>query len=679
MTSSFKKILKLCLVTIAGLGICIPASTYAAGLLTPKNGNVKTVQMKSHHVDVTINNGFARTEVDQVFVNTGDQDLEAVYSFPVPKDASLSELSLWIDEREIIGEVLEKKRARAIYEDQGAKGNDTAIAEKNSFETFEVSVSPVRADDETRVRLVYYQPLEIDLNIGRYVYPLEEGNVNEERIMFWEVDSAVKESFQFNLTLKSAFPVKDVRMPGYETLAVTQKVAADAETTGEIYNVSLDFPNGGSLSKDIVFYYRLDDETPARVELIPYRESGDGGTFMVVVTPGGALQRISHGTDWTFVLDVSGSMSGNKIATLASGVVKTIKKMTPEDRFRIITFSDKAHDFSKGYLQATEENITQMITSIENLSAGGSTALFAGMEMAYKGIEHDRINGIILVTDGVANDGPSRDIDILELHRKYDIRLFTFVIGNSANQPLLDGLARESGGFSMNISNSDDIVGRILQAKAKLIHECLYDTELRFSGTDVKDITPVDLGNLYKGQQVVVFGKYLKPGRVKIELIGNIAGERKSWRCASDLPDTDTDNPEIERLWALSAIKDVMNEIQDQGEKKNLVDEVIDLGTVYSLVTDYTSMVVADDNVMEELAIDRKNAKRINKERQAQTVRNNAPVQHYRVDNSSNHKSSEGSDNSMFKGHKSPGVGSGPVGPLFVGIAYWMRRRKKRA
>ena len=678
MRPFIKKTLMLCIAAILGAGVGLPATAYATGLLKPKNGDINSVQMKSHHVDVTINNGFARTEVDQVFVNTGDRDLEAMYSFPVPKDASLSELSLWINEQEIIGEVLEKERARKVYEDQKSKGNDTAIAEKNSYETFEVSVSPVRANDETRIRLVYYQPLEIDLNIGRYVYPLEEGNVNEERIMFWEVDETVQESFKFNLTLKSAFPVQDVRLPGYDAQAVIQKVATDAETAGEIYNACLDFPNGGTLSKDIVFYYRLDDNTPARVELIPYRDSNDDGTFMVVVTPGGALQRISHGTDWTFVLDVSGSMGGNKIATLASGVVKTIKKMTPEDRFRVVTFNDRAQDVSNGYLQATEDNINRMISRLEKLNADGSTALFAGLEMAYKGIDHDRINGIILVTDGVANDGPSRDIDILELHRKYDIRLFTFVIGNSANQPLLDSLARESGGFAMNVSNSDDIIGRILQAKAKLIHECLYDTELTFSGENVKDVTPVVLGSLYKGQQVVVFGRYAKPGRVKIELTGNIAGETKSWTCKADLPATETDNPEVERLWALSAIKDVMNEIQDQGETQKLVDEVVDLGTAYSLVTDYTSMVVTEDRIMEELGIERKNAKRIHKERQVQEARNNAPIKQYRVDTPNTSPLSDGSDNSMFKGHRSPGIGSGPVGPLFVGIAYWMSRRKKR-
>ena len=180
----------------------------------------------------------------------------------------------------------------------------------------------MRAGQDTRVRLVYYQPISIDLNIGRYVYPLEEGGVDEERVAFWSVDDVVSEQFSFQLHLKSAFPVKDVRVPHYQTQAIIQKKdAKDAAGHGAIYEVNLDYPEGGTLSQDIVVYYRLEDTVPARVELIPYHGAGaKQGTFMAVVTPGASLQPISSGTDWTFVLDVSGSMGGNKISTLVDGV-----------------------------------------------------------------------------------------------------------------------------------------------------------------------------------------------------------------------------------------------------------------------------------------------------------------------------------------------------------------------
>ncbi len=653
-----------------------PGRADAAGLLKPLGGDADDLAIKSHSVKVVINNGFAVTEVDQVFFNNGGADLEAVYSFPVPREASVSELSLWIGGREVVGEVLEKEKAREVYEDRKSKGKDTAVAEKDGYRSFDVSVSPVRANDETRVRLVYIQPLEIDLNVGRYVYPLEEGNVDEERIAFWSVDDRVQGLFSFDLELKSAFPVKDVRLPGFQDRATISRKAAppDGEpgengSAGEVYSVSLDFPEGGSLSRDIVLYYRLDDSVPARVELIPYRETGGGkGTFMVVVTPGGSIKRIADGTDWTFVLDKSGSMAGNKIAALADGVAQVIGKMSPNDRFRIVTFDDRARDFSGGYVQASPENVRQAIEAVKRIEAGGSTALFDGLEMAYEGLDADRTAGILVVTDGVANVGPSEYADLMNLHRKYDIRLFTFMIGNSANRPLLENLAKESGGFAMNISTGDDIVGRVLQAKAKVLHEALYDARLTFTGERVSDLTPAKIGNLYVGRQLVLFGQYSDAGEVRMELTGRIGGENKSWVCETRLPETDTDNPEIERLRAFSAIREATDQIEDTGETEKLREKVVELGTTYSLVTDYTSMAVLDEVEMEGLGIDRKNARRVEKERRARAERDAQPVKSYRADRKED-------SSGMFGDSRSPGIGTGPVGPLFVGLAYLLRRR----
>ncbi len=662
----------LALFTLACLFLVLPAvSAQAAGLLKPVGADA-SLEIRSHSVDVVINNGFARTEVDQTFGNNSDQDREAIYSLPLPKQASLSELSLWVNGQELLGEVIEKKRARQIYQEQKAKGNDTALAEKDDFKTFDVKVGRVPAGGEARVRIVYYQPLEIDLNVGRYLYPLAEGNVDEERLAFWSVDDKVSGRFNFHLTLKSAFPVKDVRLPGYDTEARVQKVSGmgEGESSGDIYEITLDNEGGADLSKDLVFYYRLDDSTPARVELIPYRENPqDDGTFMLVVTPAADLQRITEGTDWTFILDVSGSMSGHKIATLADGVGRVLGKMNPNDRFRLVTFNNSARDFSGGYVTATSENVQNWITRVKGIQSGGGTNLFAGLEMGYRRLDDDRTSGVILVTDGVANVGNTEHRQFLELLKNYDLRLFTFVIGNSANQPLLDRLARDSGGFAMNISDADDITGRLIQAKAKVLHQNLHDVQVKFNGEKVSDLTPTTIGNLYQGQQLVMFGRYHGSGEVAIELNAKISGQNRSWKTTANLPAIDQDNPEIERLWALSKIDGAMEEIREQGEKPKLRDQVVDLGLEYSLVTDYTSMLVVQDDVLENEGIQKRNADRVQRERQAQQQKAAAPVKSHRVDRSPS--------GGMFEGLRAPSIGSGPVGPLMIPVLVWLNRRRK--
>ena len=343
--NSSSLIISLIAALVFGLVLAVFGTSQAAGLLKPKTGDQAQIGIKSHHVQVVINNGFARTEVDQVFVNTGDRDLEAVYSFPLPKQASLSELSLWINGQEVVGEVLEKQRAEKIYQDQKAKGNDTALAQKDEYKTFDVSVYPVKTTEPTRVRLVYYQPLEIDLNVGRYVYPLAEGGVDDERIAFWSVDSEVKESFSFDLLLKSTQPIKDIRLPGHPQALIEPLNDPAGETAGNayVYRVKLDYSKGATLTKDIIFYYRLDDSVPARVEFVAYKQAEDpSGTFMLTITPGASLARIAEGVDWVFVLDRSGSMGGLKINMLTDGVSRVINKMSPADRFRVVTFNDQA-------------------------------------------------------------------------------------------------------------------------------------------------------------------------------------------------------------------------------------------------------------------------------------------------------------------------------------------------
>ncbi len=496
--------------------------------------------------------------------------------------------------------------------------------------------------------------------------------MDEDRIAFWQTDNRVKQHFEFNAVLKSAFPVKDVRVPGFQNNAVISKRPSDTESAqSDIYDISLSYPEGSTLSKDIVLYYRLDDNTPARVELIPFKEPGAAdGKFMLVITPGSDLSPIQNGSDWTFVLDVSGSMEGNKITTLVEGVRKTIKQLTPDHRFRIITFNEKAHEITNGFINATQVNMDQAFELLNSIRAGGSTNLYEGLETAYKGLDADRTSGIIVVTDGVANVGPSKHAQLMALHRKYDFRLFTFIIGNSANQPLLEALAKESGGFALNVSSSDDVIGRILQAKIKMTHESLYNTKVNIRGERTTDITPSTFGNLYMGQQIVLFGNYTSPGKVSVELTGTINGQDKKWTTQALLPDQDTDNPEIERLWAFASIEEIMENIRQNGETSSLVNKIVDLGTGYSLVTDYTSMAVLDDEEMENQGLTRKNATRVQKERSAQSKRAQAPVNNYRT------ATKDGSG--MFGHQTSPGIGTGAVGPLFIGLVCFIRRKFRK-
>ena len=200
------------------MALMAPAtSVLAAGTLTAIDATHQPIRIEAHDVRVVINNGFARTEVLQTFFNPNDRDLEALYSFPLPKSASLSEVTIYAGELELHGEVLPKEEAQTIYEEERDEGHDAGLATKNGFQSFEFRVTPVPAGDRTRIRFVYYQPIEIDTAVGRYLYPLEDGGTDDAAARsFWVAHEKVDGTMTFEIELKSAAPVAEVRLPGLE-------------------------------------------------------------------------------------------------------------------------------------------------------------------------------------------------------------------------------------------------------------------------------------------------------------------------------------------------------------------------------------------------------------------------------------------------------------------------------
>lgn len=649
------QIMKLFRSALAGAAAwLLIGSTQAAGLLTPTDGSIPPLSIRDHHVAVVIEDGYAITTIDQVFHNPHAQDLEAQYSFPVPEKGAVSEFTLWIDGTPVTGEVLEKQRARKIYEEEKAAGRDAGLTEQDGYRTFDVFVAPVRASADTRVRLRYLQPAHIDTGIGRYVYPLEEGGVDEAKLAFWTANEAVTGAFSFDLKIRSAYPVEAVRVPGRNAASVTrigesewqvqlasQGAQGPDATHGDDAPVQGGQANAGfapagtpayQLDKDLVVYWRHQAGLPGSVDLVTHKPDANGrGTFMLVVTPGDDLRPISEGRDWVFVLDISGSMRG-KYATLSDGVQRALKKLRPEDRFRIVLFNNGARELTSGFVTATPDQVRRYADEVAAVGPDGGTNLYGGLKLALDKLDADRTSGLVLVTDGVANVGEVRQKRFLELVQKKDVRLFTMVMGNSANRPLLDAMTRESGGFAVSISNSDDIVGQLLTATGKLTHEALHGVELSIDGVRTAELAPATIGSLYRGQQLVMFGHYWGDGTAKVTLDGRVSGEDKQYRTRFDFPAVSTGNPEIERLWAFASIEDLQQQMHDFGEKPDLRQAVVDLATEFGLVTDYISMLVVDEQVFERHGIARNNKARVATEQAAQTHRAQRPAQSRRVD-----------------------------------------------
>ncbi|MCW8929038.1 MAG: VIT and VWA domain-containing protein [Gammaproteobacteria bacterium] len=660
----------------------LSSGAMAAGLLPPTNSNLPELDIQSHKVNVILEDGFATTSVEQIFKNPHNQDLEALYSFPIPDKAAVGEFIFWVDGKPVVGEVLEKKQARDIYDKEKQAGRQTALTEQKGYKTFEISVTPVRAGKEVKIKLVYVQKTDMDSGIGRYVYPLEDGGVDEEQLAFWNNNSTVKNHFSFDLQIKSSWPVKGIRVPNQPKAQVNQQTdqvwtvtmgsqtsteaaqrQGEEETDVKLEQAISQVSSSNSaytLDKDMVVYWRLADNLPGAVEMITYKpEANARGTFMMTLTPGIDLQPINEGKDWVFILDISGSMKG-KYQTLAEGVKRALKQMSPNDRVKVILFNNKASELTSGYTLASNSNISQLIQEVEAIKPQGGTNVYDGLSMAIKKLDSDRTSAIVLVTDGVANVGVTEQKQFIKLIKSKDVRLFTFVMGNSANKPLLENLTEASNGFSVNVSNNDDIVGRIMLATSKVSFEAMHDVDVKISGIKVTNVQPEAPGSLYRGEQLVLLGHYWGENdkEAKVTFSSKISGERKNYSSQFKFPAISTEHPEIERLWAFNTITTYQNQIDNFGGNNNESEDkkqaIVDIAKEYGLVTQHTSMIVLEEAQFKQYNIQRANNARIKTENQARSIRAKQAPQSRQVDQ----------QQPMYKSNRSYVGGGGHGGAL---------------
>ncbi|WP_028022686.1 VIT and vWA domain-containing protein [Enterovibrio calviensis] len=620
----------------------------ASGLLKPTNSQHQDLTIETHHVDVVIEDGYATTSIEQIFYNPNNDVLEARYSFPVPQEAVVGEFIYWINGTPVIAESVAKDKAKKIYEEQKAQGNATALTEKDEYKTFEMRVFPVQPQQRVKVRLVYLQDALIDHGIGRYVYPMEEGGVDEARDSFWTRNDAVQHDFSFNVALKSAYPVDGVRLPSHPNAALTQEalgehtiwkaqVANQSSAVVEEEGVTAS-PSAPAyrLDQDIVVYWRLQDGLPGRLDMVAYRdpEESKRGTVKLTFTPGDDLGPVTQGRDWVFVLDKSGSMSG-KYNTLAEGVRQGLNKLPQQDRFRIVMFDSATYDLTNGFISANKTNVEKALSEISAMQPSNGTNLYEGLGAAVRKLDADRPTGIVLVTDGVANVGVTEKRKFFQMMEKYDVRLFTFIMGNSANTPLLVPMTKLSNGVATSVSNADDMMGHLLNISSKLTHQAYRDIQLDIDGVKVKDLTPEAISSLYRGEQLTVFGHYFKAGTADVTLSMKVNGETRRYTTKVSLPEKTLRNPELERMWAFSAIRDLEAQM-DYLEQKDADKEqaIEDIAVEYGLLTDYTSLLVVEEDVFQQLGVERNNQARVQKEQQARQTRQTQNVQPTQADTS---------------------------------------------
>ncbi len=547
----------------------------------PNRPEVRTIPLavKYHRVKVTIRDQVAITEIDQVFINPNPYQLEGTYIFPLPDGASISAFSMYIDGKEMPGELLEKDKARKIYNDIVRSMKDPALLEYVGRDMFKASIFPIPARGEKRVKLSYSEICRADGGLVHYRYPL-----NTEKF-----SSRPLQDVSVVIDIKGQNPIKNITCPTHP-VEVVQSIENEARVAYEARNVTPD--------RDLQLYYAISEKEFALNFLTHRATAAQDGYFMLLLSPGVQSQRVIK-KDVCFVMDTSGSMQGKKIEQARAALKFCVQSLNEGDRFNLVPFSTEARKFSEELIPATKENIARAVEYVSTIRAAGGTAINDALTTALRmSPNSDRPYMVVFLTDGLPTIGETKEPLILgnvKALNKGNVRLFAFGLGDDVNTHLLDKLAESNRGTREYVAEAEDLELKVSTFYAKISHPVLSDLELTFPGTKAFDVYPKRLPDLFKGSQLVVVGRYSEAGSRAAKLTGKVGGKTVPIAHDVSFPEKEPGNSFIPRLWAIRKIGYLLDEIRLHGETKELKDEIVRLARLHGVVTPYTSFLVLED------------------------------------------------------------------------------------
>ena len=579
----------------------ITAEARASGLLIADGGLGGVLRIERHEVSVVINNGIAVTQVHQVFRNTEQRVVEALYTFPVPAGASVSNFRMLIGGKEMTGEVVEKRRAREIYNSYKAVKRDPGLLEQTDFRTFELRIFPIAAGAEQEIWLTWHQQLDFDYDTATWVYPLATTTRPD-------IDTQVHGRFSMTVDVKSEIPVTKLFSPSHEDEFVTAShapgyVRASLET------------EGGSLARDVVLGF--DVERPRTgIDVITSRQPGEDGYFLLTMTAGAELEEASTAMDYVFVVDISGSMaSQGKLVQSRNTVASFLDALGPEDRSEVLTFSSVPNLHFGELRPANNETTESARTYLASQRARGGTVLRPALQTAYKFRNPDRPLNVVLLSDGMTETGEQAELVRLIEEAEDGIRVFCVGVGNEVNRPLLKQLAEGAGGLAAFVSQEDDFGRQAQLFRRKLMRAAATEVKIEIDGADVYDVTPRVLPDLFHGAPLRLYGRYRKAGKATVSVSATVLGQPQTQSVELTFPESNADNPEIERMWAYEQVQQKLAEIRRSGETPQLASDIVTLCEGYSIVSEYASfLVLENDAEYQRWSIARRNATRVQRD-----------------------------------------------------------------
>jgi hypothetical protein len=553
----------------------------------PRSGaRSRAISLAQAKVTISIRDGFARTEVDERFHNASGERLEGTYRFPIPRGAVLARLQLEVDGVLRDAAVLERQRARRIFETVVDEMLDPALAEWSGQSQVKLRIFPIEPHRERRVVLTYVQPLRLEGDRFRYVFPMAASRAQAATIG------------RFALAAEVVHPggIEDLATPLFDGAPELTPTGGRVRVAARAFVPAADF----------VLEFR--PRTPA-----------PGVRFASAVAPGaggkpgqGFLFAALHPRlpeaprparlDYVIVVDTSHSMAPEHLATARESAAALIASLDAQDRFALLACDSFCAAYGEPVLgPADEARQRGALAFLRQRTPGGASDLEHAFREAARLLQSPG-GRIVYIGDGAASAG---ELDRARLVQRLGAvleparaRVLALGVGGDVDELTLDALARRTGGRTRYLSTGDEAERAAWELVAAELRPTLEKAELLLTTPGVTSVYPAALPAIVAGDDLFVVGRFAEAGvRGDIVLRGEVGGKPFEQRVPITLGGDRGGSEALGRLWAKERIGALLAE--DDGAEGPRRREVIALSTRYGLVTPYTSMLVLENAEME--------------------------------------------------------------------------------
>jgi Ca-activated chloride channel family protein len=622
----------------------MPLAAYAdSGVLIPTDKQAPDpaiLSLTEMQVDIHIDNGDARVWVRQVFTNHTNRPQEGNYQFALPSGTTVSDFAVWDGPVRIPAVILERKRAKAIYQELKSQAIDPGLLEQGERTAdearrsaiFSAHIVPIPAYGTKRLEIEYHERIPVSARKSYFLLPLKPDS--------YAIQKTAKLTIHFEL--RSAARLKDFAFQGrLLPFHIEQQDEHVIRGTVDATNIEL--------AEDFSTVW-AQNETQNAVEVITYRDPNPVSSLSMELAsselavptqapqkgkqkqppqqpntplePGffEALAQLSAppatgtasgqgGRTVVVLMDTSLSMQWEKLERSYAAAAKLLETLGPEDKFNLLLFNTRVDSFKPAPVQADLTSTKAAMDWLRQSHLRGGTDLQKALQEGlnqFSGTDASQAAALVLLTDGEVTRGLIQSGKLADWYAakwkqvpaERRPKTEVFAVGDDANLPLLRMLSR-NGGVMEQVLSTEPVDYKLAAFLGKVGRTPIGDLRLTVAPeAAVNKVYSLEEA-VFDGGEGRWVGQYTRPQKgVSFSVSGNQDGRGLKAETKAELPAKELEHDQLPRLWAGARVQALLEQIEREGETEAAINEIIMLARRYKFVTPYTSFLAAPRSLL---------------------------------------------------------------------------------